>query len=66
MTTPPLEDLRLYDVNEAKEILNLSRATLYRVMQSGRLRTVHEGRACRITAAAIRDYIALLEQEAAA
>ncbi len=57
-------ELRLYDVPEAMALLRLSRSVIYEQLRSGRLRSVKQGRARRIPAAAIRDYIALLEIEA--
>lgn len=39
-------------------------AVIYELIRAGRLRSVKQGRARRIPAAAIRDYIALLEREA--
>jgi excisionase family DNA binding protein len=57
-------DVRLYDVNEAMAILRLSRSVIYEEIRSGRLRSVKRGRSRRISAAAVADYIALLEQEA--
>jgi hypothetical protein len=47
-------------------LLRLSRTVIYEQLRCGRLRSVHQGRARLITAAAIRDYIALLETEAQA
>jgi predicted house-cleaning noncanonical NTP pyrophosphatase (MazG superfamily) len=44
-------------------VLSLSRSVIYEQIRAGRLRTVHQGRACLITAAAITDYITLLEAE---
>lgn len=55
---------RLYRIDEAAELLSLSRSVVYEQIRAGRLRSVKQGRARRIPAAAIRDYIALLEQEA--
>lgn len=66
-TTPgrtQVSELRLYQVTDAMRLLSLSRTVIYELIRSGRLRSVKEGRARRIPAAAIRDYIALLEEEA--
>jgi excisionase family DNA binding protein len=57
-------DLRLYTVADVTRLLRISRTRLYDLIRDGRIRTVNEGRSRRITAAAIRDYIALLEREA--
>lgn len=56
----------LYRVPEAMRMLSLSRSVIYELIRSGRLRSVREGRARLIPAAAIRDYITLLETEAQA
>ena len=45
---------------------NLSRTVIYELMRTGRLRSVEQGRARLITAEAIREYIALLKDEAEA
>ena len=59
-----LDDLQLYEVTDAMRMLRLSKTVIYELIRSGRLRSVKQGRARRIPAAAIRDYIALLESEA--
>ena len=56
----------LYEVNEAAIVLRLSRRHLYEEIRSGRLRSVKSGRARRVPARAIAEYVALLEQEAQA
>lgn len=61
---PALDDTQLYRVTDAMRLLRLSRSVIYEQFRSGRLRSVRQGRARLITAAAIRDYIALLEKEA--
>jgi excisionase family DNA binding protein len=66
-TTPnsaQISEPQLYRVTEVMRMLGLSRTVVYELIRSGRLRSVKEGRARRITAAAIRAYIALLEEEA--
>jgi excisionase family DNA binding protein len=55
----------LYRVPEAMVRLSLSRSVMYELLRCGRLRSVHEGRTRLIPAAAIAEYIALLEREAA-
>ncbi|MBO3753045.1 helix-turn-helix domain-containing protein [Streptosporangiaceae bacterium NEAU-GS5] len=62
---PPGERL-LYRVHEAMFLLSMSRSVIYEQIRSGRLRSVTQGRTRLIPAAAITDYIALLEQEAKA
>jgi excisionase family DNA binding protein len=64
MTAAPIVDAQLYSVSDAMRMLRLSRTVIYELIRSGRLRSVKEGRSRRITAAGIRDYIALLETEA--
>lgn len=69
MTTPApdplrLSDLQLYTVKDVERLLRLSRSEIYVLIRSGRLASVAEGRARRITAQGIRDYIALLISEA--
>jgi excisionase family DNA binding protein len=59
-----LNDLQLYRVKDAMRLLNLSRTVIYQLMRTGRLRSVQQGRARLITAGAIREYIALLKDEA--
>jgi len=56
----------LYRVSDVIPLLNLSRSVIFDLIRTGRLRTVNEGRARRIPASAIHEYIALLEQEAKA
>jgi excisionase family DNA binding protein len=62
--TGPDSDLQLYEVSEVMKMLRMGRTVIYELIRSGRLRSVKEGRARRIPAAAVREYIALLEQEA--
>lgn len=64
MTSTLTTDAQLYSIPDAMRMLRLSRTVIYELVRSGRLRSVKQGRARRITAAAIRDYIALLETEA--
>ena len=59
-----LDDLQLYEVTDAMRMLRLGKTVIYELIRSKRLRSVKQGRARRIPAAAIRDYIALLEEEA--
>lgn len=57
-------DQMLYTVSDAARLLRFSRAFIYRQIKAGRLRTVKEGAATRITVAALADYVSLLEAEA--
>jgi excisionase family DNA binding protein len=59
-----LNDLQLYRVKDAVQLLNLSRTVIYELLRTGRLRSVQQGRRRLITAEAIREYIALLKDEA--
>jgi len=61
MTSP---DRQLYRIPDAARVLSLSRSVVYEQIRAGRLRTVKQGRSRRVSAAAIRDYIALLTVEA--
>ncbi len=54
----------LYRVAEAMALLSLGRSVIYEQLRSGRLRSVHVGRTRLVPAAAIVEYIALLEREA--
>jgi excisionase family DNA binding protein len=53
----------LYRIPEAMELLSMSRSVIYEQIRAGRLRTVREGRARRVPASAIAEYVALLERE---
>ena len=48
----------LLTTSEAAEVLRVSRTTVYNLMKVGELRPVHIGRACRISLAEIRRYVA--------
>lgn len=60
---PQVAELRLYTIEEAMTMLRMGRTTIFDLLRNGRLRSVREGRARRITPAAIAAYIALLERE---
>ncbi len=59
-----MNDKELYRVTEAMALLSLGRSVIYEQLRCGRLRSVHVGRTRLVTAAAIAEYVALLEQEA--
>lgn len=63
-TTLPPAAPALFKVTDAMRMLRMSRSVIYEQIRAGRIRTVKQGRATFITAAAITDYITLLEQEA--
>ena len=54
----------LYAISDVMTLLSMSRTVIYEQIRAGRLETVHQGRRCYITGAAIDRYIALLESEA--
>ncbi len=54
----------LYKIPEVMAMLRMSRHVVYELIRRGRLRIVKEGRATFVTAAAIREYVELLEREA--
>jgi excisionase family DNA binding protein len=54
----------LYKIPEAMVLLSMSRSAIYEQIRSGRLRSVQQGRARLISAAALRNYVGLLEREA--
>ncbi len=56
----------LYRVTDAMTLLSLSRSVIYEEIRSGRLRSVKRGRSRLISAAAITDYVTLLEAESRA
>ena len=55
----------LYRPNDLPSVLNLSRTVIYDLLRTGRLRSVKEGRMRLVPASAVREYLALLESEAA-
>jgi len=66
MPETPLARQTLYRVTEAMAALSMSRSVIYEEIRSGRLRSVKRGRSRLISASAIADYVALLEEEARA
>lgn len=54
----------LYSIVDTMALLSMSRTVIYEQIRAGRLQTVHQGRRCYVTAAAIESYVALLESEA--
>lgn len=56
----------LYRVADVVRVLNLSRSEVFDLLRTGRLRSVKQGRVRLIPAAALREYVALLEREAGA
>jgi len=54
---------QLYRIPEAMQLLSMSRSVIYEQIRAGRLRSVTQGRARLIPAAALNDYINLLVDE---
>ncbi|MEV4413823.1 helix-turn-helix domain-containing protein [Catellatospora sp. NPDC049609] len=48
---------------EVMNLLSMSRSVIYEQIRAGRLRSVTQGRARLVSAAAIADYVTLLENE---
>ena len=55
---------QLYRISDAMRLLSLSRSVIYEQIRVGRLKSVSQGRTRLVSAAAIADYIALLQREA--
>jgi len=53
----------LYSIEDTAELLSLSRATVWRLVETGELPTVRVGRSRRVTSAQLNDFIRLLEQQ---
>lgn len=56
---------RLFSVENVMQMLNVGRTKVYNEMDSGRLRSVKVGRRRLVTAAALDEFIAMLEAGAA-
>ncbi|MEV0698602.1 helix-turn-helix domain-containing protein [Saccharopolyspora sp. NPDC050389] len=54
----------LYPIKEAMVLLSIGRSTIYEQLRAGRLRSVTQGASRLIPAAALDEYVALLEKEA--
>lgn len=54
----------MYRISTVVKMTELSRSVIYEQIKAGRLRTVKQGRATRVTAEALGEYIKLLENEA--
>jgi excisionase family DNA binding protein len=71
MTTPAAADPTptssphiLYRIPDVMRMLSMSRSVIFEQLRTGRLRSVRQGRARLIPAAAIEEYVKLLEREA--
>lgn len=51
-------EFRLYRVRAAIDILGISKATFFRHVAAGKIRTVKIGRATRVPAESLREYVA--------
>lgn len=60
--TPFIFEKLLYRVEEVADLLSLSRATVWRLVEQGDLPTVQVGRSRRITSAQLTDFVRRLEQ----
>ena len=54
----------MFRISTVVKLTGLSRSVIYEQIKAGRLRTVKQGSATLITAAALDNYVQLLEQEA--
>ena len=54
----------MFRISTVVKLTGLSRSVIYEQIKAGRLRTVKQGSATLITAAALDDYVKFLEQEA--
>jgi excisionase family DNA binding protein len=54
----------MFRISTVVKLTGLSRSVIYEQIKAGRLRTVKQGTATLITAAALDDYVKLLEKEA--
>ena len=61
--TASAEAKLLYRIPEAMRLLSMSRSVMYEQIRAKRLRSVRQGRTRLIPAAAIVDYVLLLESE---
>lgn len=57
-------DRLLYRPKEAAQVLGIGRATLYDLMQAGKIRSVKDGSMRFITLDALLDYVRQLEEQA--
>ncbi|MGI8677459.1 MAG: helix-turn-helix domain-containing protein [Jatrophihabitans sp.] len=51
----------LFTAEEAARALNVGRTTLYALIKDGQLHSVHIGRSCRLTRAALLSYVTRLD-----
>lgn len=56
-------DKLLYRPKEAAQVLGIGRTALYELLRTGRIRSLKDGKFRFITADALRDYVARLEEE---
>jgi excisionase family DNA binding protein len=58
----PPEPERLFTVSDVARRLQVSKMTIYRLIQSGQLTAVRTGRLLRITAGSLREYLSAEER----
>ena len=63
-TDAPVHPKLLYRVEEAGQMLSISRSRMFELLHSGAIRSVTEGRSRRIPHSALLDYVQRLEEEA--
>jgi len=56
-------EILLYKPPQVAEILNLGRSKTYELITTGQIKSIRVGRAIRIPAAALREYVAAQEQQ---
>jgi len=64
MTTATQPAPVMFRISTVVKLTGLSRSVIYEQIRAGRLPSVKQGRATLITAAALDDYVKLLEREA--
>lgn len=52
-----MSDIKVYTVEEALEVLKVTRRTLYRYIKAGQIKAVKLGREYRITEEALKDFL---------
>lgn len=52
-----MSEIKVYTVEEATEILKVTRRTLYRYIKAGQIKSIKLGREYRITEEALKDFL---------
>ncbi|GHJ47453.1 hypothetical protein Cs7R123_47950 [Catellatospora sp. TT07R-123] len=63
LTLQPPQPKALYRIPDVMTLLSMSRSVVYEQIRAGRLRSVAQGRARMVPAAAIDEYVTLLKNE---